>query len=335
LSQLPFSVLITQPASLLTEKGELFSNYRNIPWFVRKASITVLPSVSSLVTLRVLSGAPSPRKAFLGFGDPIFNQDQLDRAEKPKREEKIVSQAEKTVVTTRSIRSTDKGLLDSATLNSVRLEQFDRLPDTAEEIKTIAATLNADVQRDTFLGKEASEQKVKTTTLSDRKVISFATHVLVPGDLDGLDQPALALSSPSVTGEHEDGILTMGEVLPLKLNADWVVLSACNTGASEGSGAEAISGLGRAFFYAGTRSLLVSMWPVETTSARKLVTGIFQNQKNSPALSRAHALHKSIIDLIDKGYLMDEHSGKIAASYSHPFFWAPFIIVGDPGTSGR
>jgi CHAT domain-containing protein len=331
LGQLPFSVLITQPASLLEEKRELFGNYRNLPWFVRKASVTVLPSVSSLVTLRTLSAVPPPRKAFLGFGDPIFNQDQLDRAEKPK----IVSHAGDTVVTTRRIRSADKGLLDSAALNSVRLEQLDRLPDTAEEIKTIAAILNADFQRDAFLGKEASERKVKTMTLSDRKVISFATHALVPGDLDGLDQPALALSSPSVTGEPEDGILTMGEILPLKLNADWVILSACNTGASEGSGAEAVSGLGRAFFYAGTRSLLVSMWPVETTSAKKLVTGIFENQKNNPELSRSHALQKAILDLIDQGHLMDEKSGKIASSYAHPFFWAPFIIVGDPGTSGQ
>ena len=69
-----------------------------------------------------------------------------------------------------------------------------------------------------------------------------------------------------------DGLLTMGEILGLKLDADWVVLSACNTGSGEGAGAEAVSGLGRAFFYAGTRALLVSNWPVETTSARELTS---------------------------------------------------------------
>jgi len=333
LSQLPFSALITQPAPLLEEKRELFGNYRNLPWLVRKASVTVLPSVSSLVTLRALSVSPAPRKEFLGFGDPIFNQEQTDRTETLKKDEKAVSQTEMAFVATRSIRSVDKKLLDSITDNSVRLEQLDRLPDTREEIKTVAITLGADIQKDVFLGKEASEQRVKTINLSDRKVISFATHALVPGDLDGLDQPAIALSSPSVTGEQEDGVLTVGEILTLKLNADWIVLSGCNTGAAEGSGAEAISGLGRAFFYAGTRSLLVSMWPVETTSARRLVTGIFENQKNNPGLSRASALQKSILDMIDKGNLVDERTGKIAASYAHPFFWAPFIIVGDPGTS--
>ena len=76
----------------------------------------------------------------------------------------------------------------------------------------------------------------------------------MPYDLDGLDQPAIALSAPSVTGDEDDGLLTMAEILDLKLNADWVVLSACNTGAAAGKGAEAISGLGRAFFYAGTRA---------------------------------------------------------------------------------
>ena len=165
--------------------------------------------------------------------------------------------------------------------------------------------------------------------LSDRQVIAFATHALVPGDLDGLDQPAIALSAPTVTNDNEDGLLTMGEVLKLKLNADWVVLSACNTGASDGAGAEAVSGLGRAFFYAGTRAILVSMWPVETTSAKKLTTGLFMYQKENPKLSRARALQKSMLSLIDSPGIKDEISGKIIASYAHPLFWAPFTIIGD------
>lgn len=78
----------------------------------------------------------------------------------------------------------------------------------------------------------------------------------------------------------------MGEILGLKLNADWVVLSACNTAAADGAGAEAVSGLGRAFFYAGARALLVSNWPVETTSAKALTTNLFKRQAKDPALTR-------------------------------------------------
>jgi CHAT domain-containing protein len=123
----------------------------------------------------------------------------------------------------------------------------------------------------------------------------------------------------------------LDEILRLKLNADWVVLSACNTGAADGEGSEAISGLGRAFFYAGTKAILVSMWPVETTSAKRLTTGLFKYQKENPKLSRTRALQKSILSLIDSQGLKDEVSGKIIASYAHPIFWAPFIIVGEGG----
>ncbi len=165
--------------------------------------------------------------------------------------------------------------------------------------------------------------------LADRKVISFATHALVPGDLDGLEQPALALSCPSVTGDSDNGLLTMGEIMKLRLNADWVVLSACNTAAAGGPGSEALSGLGRAFFYAGTRAILASLYPVETTSARKLVTALFRYQKEDRKLSRARALQKSMLDLMDRSNLTDDATGKIVASYAHPLFWAPFVLVGD------
>ena len=76
----------------------------------------------------------------------------------------------------------------------------------------------------------------------------FATHGLAPGELNGLTQPALALSAPDIAGVKGDGLLTMEEIFALKLNADWVVLSACNTGAATGAGAEAASGLGQRLF---------------------------------------------------------------------------------------
>jgi len=332
LGQLPFSVLPTASVKLGSEKNELFANYRKIPWLIRKASITRHPSVSSFITLRKLPPGDPARNAFVGFGDPYFNQDQFAMAKKEKDVQKAMLVSHEERLHVRSIRVTETGNLDSEKITSSHLGLLNRLPDTAEEIKSIAKALDADLTKDIFLGKNASEHQVKTMELSDRRVIAFATHALVPGDLDGLDQPAIALSSPSVTGDNEDGLLTMGEVLKLKLNADWVVLSACNTGAADGAGAEAVSGLGQAFFYAGTRAILVSMWPVETTSAKKLTTRLFQYQKEDKTLSRARALQKSIFALIDDPGLKDEASGKIIASYAHPLFWAPFIIVGEGGS---
>jgi len=329
LSQLPFSVLPTTSVVLGPEKYELFAKYRKVPWLIRKFSITRQPSVSSFITLRELPAGDPDRKAFAGFGDPIFNKAQLamEESEKDSREINLASGGKRVHV--RSIRITEEGDLDNAQIVSTHLGRLNRLPDTAEEIKGMANTLGADPTQDIFLGKNASEKQVKSMDLSNRRVIAFASHALVPGDLDGLDQPAIALSAPSVTSDDEDGLLTMEEVLKLRLNADWVVLSACNTGAAYGAGAEAVSGLGRAFFYAGTRTILVSMWPVETTSARKLTTGLFRYQKVNKTLSRARALQKSMLALIDSPGLIDDATGKVVASYAHPVFWAPFIVVGD------
>ena len=219
---------------------------------------------------------------------------------------------------------------DTSHLTSAELKHLPRLPGTAEEIAGIAIAMNVDPKRSVFTGRQASEDLVKSMDLSNVNVLTFATHGLVPGDLNGLTQPALALSSRSVTGGEEDGLLTMGEILGLKLNADWVVLSACNTGSGEGEGAEAVSGLGRAFFYAGIRAILVSNWPVETTSAKALTTGIFRRQSESSIVTRGEALRRTMLSMIDFEGFKDE-SGRMLFSYAHPIFWAPFTLVGDPG----
>ena len=215
-------------------------------------------------------------------------------------------------------------------VDSADLARLPRLPDTADEVRGIALELNADLTRDVFTGAQANEHVAKTMDLSGRRVIAFATHGLVPGDLNGLRQPALALTAPKVAGVAGDGLLTMAEILALKLDADWVVLSACNTAAAGGAGAEAVSGLGRAFFYAGTRALLVSNWPVETTSAKALTTDLFRRQAEDPGLTRAEALRRAMLALLDgPGHVNAE--GKTVFSYAHPIFWAPFTLVGDGG----
>ena len=332
LGQLPFSILPTEMIEVAKNKEPLFSGYRNVPWLIRSHAVTVIPSASCLVTLRNLPQGKTGRKAFAGFGDPIFNKEQYAQMEnsKDKSDKKYASRGGS--IRIRGVRITEKGTLDNKKIYSSQLRNLNRLPDTAEEITSIADTLGADPDQDIFLGVKASEGQVKEMDLSDRRIIAFASHALVPGDLDGLDQPAIALTSPTITGDTtNDGLLTMGEVMGLRLDADWVVLSACNTAAAEGTGAETVSGLGRAFFYAGTRALLVSMWPVETTSAKKLTTRLFQYQKENKGISRARALQSSMLDLMDKQVLKNDATGKIAASYAHPIFWAPFIVVGDGG----
>jgi CHAT domain-containing protein len=323
---LPFSVLPTKVAKLGPEKAPLFSNYRSVPWLARTHTVTVLPSVASLRTLRNIPAGDPDRKAFTGFGNPYFSPAQV-----PQKEEKTkVASAGRTRGIPFKRRGLKKTSAEEKEPDSADISSLPPLPDTADEVKAIALALKADLKRDVFLGKSASEEQVKSLDLSGFKVLAFATHGLLPGELDGLSHPALALSSPEVTGGREDGLLTMGEILGLKLNADWVVLSACNTGAGEGAGAEAVSGLGRAFFYAGTRALLVSNWPVETTSAKTLTTELFRRQAADAKLSRSEALNHTMLDLIDNLNFMNAE-GKIVFSYAHPIFWAPFSLVGDGG----
>lgn len=335
LGQLPLALLPTRSVALPADSGPIFSNYRQVPWLVRSHAVTRLPSVASLATLRALPLGAANRRPLIGFGDPYFSKEQAALA----AQEQVARVApdagrpkEVAALTTRGISITLRS--SPPVFDSSHLAMLPRLPDTAEEIQSLARAMNADPTRDVFLGHRANEERVKALDLTNYRVIAFATHGLVPGDLDGLTQPALALSAPDVAGVEGDGLLTMDEILALRLNADWVVLSACNTASGEGAGSDAISGLGRAFFYAGARALLVSNWPVETTSARALTTDLFRRQQGSPGATRAQSLQQTMNWLIDEGTFVDAESGKTVFSYAHPIFWAPFTLIGDGGEDG-
>ena len=321
LGQIPLGLLPTRPTRL-GPAGLPFSSYAKVPWLILDRAITQLPSVSTLFALRQLAPQRTgQREALLGFGDPVFNAHQAS--------ETMAGQPVK--LASRSVRL--RAALNTRSASSATIADLARLPDTATELNEIAVALNSDPAVAIHLGKAASESSVKSSPLENYRIVAFATHGLIPGDLNGLAQPALALSNPEVTGEKDaDGLLTMEEILGLKMNADWVVLSACNTASADGSSAEAVSGLGRAFFYAGTRALLVTNWPVETVSARLLTTELFRKQAEQPSLSRAQALRSAMLTVM-RGQAIDPASGKPEYSYAHPLFWAPYSLVGDGGAN--
>lgn len=317
LGQIPLGLLTT----LAYRPGKptlRFADYADAPWLLSKAAISQQPSVAAFIALRRVSRQAAPSRPYIGYGDPLFS---LAAAAAP-------------AVGLRALRRRALDLRDGAGQSEAVVENPFRflspLPDTALEIRDIARVFGADPQRDVFLGRAASESNVKKGALKDYRTVMFATHGLVPGDLRGLQEPALALANPEGSGDQEDGLLTLNEILALKLNADWVVLSACNTGSADGRASEAVSGLGRAFFYAGARALLVSNWPVETESARRLTTNLFRLQAESPGLNRAQALRRASLALM-AGVLSDA-TGKPLYSYAHPLFWAPFSLIGDSGS---
>lgn len=328
-AKLPFGLLPTGSVSLKPETAALFSHYRAVPWLIRRVAIAQLPSATTLSNLRGLPPGRSDRQPFAGFGDPYFNLTQA--AAKGEDGAEIASGTPaSTLLASRGPMLQLRSWPQIDGMQSMVLAQLPRLPETAAELRSIAVALKADPEQDVFLGKRANVRVVRTLDLVNRRVLAFATHGLVPGDLNGLVQPALALSAPEVTGTDDDGLLTMNDILGLRLDADWVVLSACNTAAGHQAGGEALSGLGRAFFYAGARSLLVSHWPAETTSAKALTTELFRHQAQNPALTKAQALRDTMLGLIDGPGYVDPSANKTVFSYAHPIFWAPFSLIGIP-----
>ena len=317
LGQLPISLLVTQATAQPTKAGPItFSGYKTIPWLTRDIAVAQLPSVTALTALRSLPEGNPNRKSFVGFGDPYFSSAQ----------EKSAQKSASTQLATRGIPLKLRSAPKTAGVSSAELALLPRLPDTSLEIEEIGRVVGAQPS-DIFLHKQASVKQVVSMDLSDRKVIMFSTHGLVPGELNGLTQPALAMSSPDVTGDQDDGLLTMDKVITLKLDADWVVLSACNTAAGEGSGSEAVSGLGRAFFFAGARALLVSNWPVDSVASRQLMTDLFKRQQQTQGITKSEALRQAMLNQVDQGGMKE--GGNMKYSYAHPLFWAPFVVVGD------
>ncbi len=319
LASMPPAMLVTREHTLAAERGMPFERYAAVPWLAREFATAQVPSVNAWVSLRNQS-VVAAGNAFTGFGDPVFSS----QASAP--------------AATRGLRASASLRPDEATLRANRsvawqpYSKLSALPDTREELLTIAKALGADSKRDVILGQEVTRQRVMQADLSKSRVIAFATHGLLAGDFQGVDQPSLALSVPSGKDADKEpavALLTLDDVLQLKLNADWVVLSACNTAAADGQGAEAVSGLGRGFFYAGSRALLVTHWAVDSESAKDLVSHIFNAYARDPQLTRARALHGAMQHIMTSKTI-DKISGQ-PYSLAHPLFWAPYALIGEAG----
>jgi CHAT domain-containing protein len=270
----------------------------------------VLPSVTSLKALRAFARRDPGTRPMTGFGDPLF--DPSKQGGDRRTAVKTVSRSVVTGAYTEFWRG--------AGVDRARLAQsLPQLPDTADELNAVAKNLGV-AASDVHLGADASETTLKRTPLADYAIVYFATHGLVAGDVKGLAEPSLALSIPAQPSELDDGLLTASEVAQLKLNADWVVLSACNTIAGDKPGAEALSGLARSFFYAGARALLVTHWSVDSAAATRLTTSTFDLLKADPKLGRAEALRQAML-----AYLNDASSPRNA----YPGYWGPFALIGE------
>jgi CHAT domain-containing protein len=330
LTSLPFSILLTQPPDAKLTGPDA---YRNAAWLGVRQPITVLPSVASLQALRKYakqSDAPNP---FIGFGNPLlkgrlsgdmraFRAQQCPAPDEPTAP--VVTQVADVAEPAGEVSSAFRGPLADVKI----LERLAPLPETTKELCSVARWLGvpeSEIESRVWLGGRATETNVQELNrkgeLATYRVVQFATHGLIAGEIKNLAESALVLTPPTEATEADDGLLTASEVTELKLNADWVVLSACNTTAGSAANAEALSGLARAFFYAGARALLVSHWQVNSDVAVKLTTGAFTALQANPNIGRAGALQQAMTALIKFGN----------DSEAHPSSWSPFILVGEGG----
>lgn len=296
LTALPFHLLVTEyPAA-----GP--RDYRNASWIIKDHAIAILPSVNSLEALRTIAGPSQRRKPLIGFANPRFSG---------KVGKQPVASARKLAY---GEYWTGAGVDRVALGNALA-----PLPDTEVELREVGQSVGASTS-DLYFGEKASERLVKSRSLREFQIVYFATHGLVAGDVKYVGEPSLALTLPDKPDAIDDGLLTASEVSQLSLNADWVVLSACNTIAGDRPGAEALSGLARAFFYAGARALLVTHWDVESDAATRLTTATFKKLAVDSSISRAEAIRLSMLE-----FLQDNTSER----NSDPSVWGPFAVIGE------
>ncbi len=333
LTTLPFSVLLTKEAA--TAFPDALEGYRKAAWLGTRQPITVLPSAGALQSLRKFARQSTARRAYLGVGNPLLDGtgDATD-AESPAALARASQRCAKpatrrdparpTAPVVASARMLSGGLADVSTIR-----RLPPLPETADELCGVGQRFAAP-EDDILLGGRATEAGLKalseTGRLADYRILHFATHGALSGELKGSAEPGLILTPPAPSAdstalERDDGYLSASEIAALKLDADWIVLSACNTAGAGSGKTDALSGMARAFFYAGARSLLVSHWEVGSDAAVKLVTRAFQEMKARPSAGRAETMRVAMRLLLERG----------TASEAHPRQWAPFVVVGEGG----
>jgi CHAT domain-containing protein/tetratricopeptide (TPR) repeat protein len=310
LAELPLGLLPTAPPATGSADAAAL---RDTPWLADRYALTVLPAVSVLRAAPVtpVAATAGGQVQFVGYGAPAFvgpagegrNIDDFLRIPQP-------------------VDRAGQGLADPSALR-----ELSPLPGTEVELKAMAATLSATPEL-LHLGTAATEGSVRRDqAVGSARIIAFATHGILPGEIGGLREPGLAFTPPETGSPEDDGLLAASEVTGMHLSADWVILSACNTATADGTpGADSLSSLGRAFLYAGAGSLLASRWRVADDATAALTVETLVARK--AGLSRAAALQQAM-RAVRTGRRADGSAlPGWSPSWAHPAAWAPFTVIG-------
>lgn len=298
---LPTGPLASLPFSLLVVKPSGSGGYGKAHWLVREKLLAYAPSLGSFVNLRSTRLTGIQPKLLLAFGNPVLGPAQSTTAQRS------------------AMASFSGACLSGGVTPPELLQSLASLPDTATEIGSVAKSLRS-TNVDIRLGADANEAGLRGETLEDYRILYFATHGLLPGELRCQSAPGLVLTPPVTPAQSRDndGLLDSSEIAKLSIKADLVVLSACNTAADgKNFGGESLSGLAASFFYAGARSLVVSHWQVPSAATTRLMSTLFGTMGEMPDLTIDDALGKAQLEMI-----ADPRT-------AHPFFWAAFVVMGD------
>jgi CHAT domain-containing protein len=319
LATLPLSVLIDSRPEVPRPNRSQASAYGKASWIIRNHEICVLPDVATLRSFGLPETDKDQRKSLIGFADPIYNDAQTQPLNVASTERGLP----------RGARRNQPSVPSSPVSGLEALKMFDRLEGTRDELEAVGAALKAD-QDDLFLGAAANEENVKLLSeqgrLAEYRVVYFAMHGIVSnasfGNVSvGNPEPSLVMTVPSAASVVDDGLLSTSEIAELRLNADWVVLSACDTAAGESASAEALSGLARAFFYAGARSLIVTQWGASDLDTKAVMSRTFSEIAADPKIRRSEGLRRAMLARIEGATTEDKKWD------SYPSYWGPFELV--------
>ena len=284
-ASLPMAALVTEEP-----KGQ------DTAWLIRRTAISQVPSATAFLALRTNTTTSTARLPFIGVGNPRFTGSE----------------------TGAGLKAISNSCRSDGPMPADLLTALPPLPDTAAEVQNVAKALGGK-NDDILLGDQATERSFRSHQLDQYRVLYFATHGLLPAELRCQSEPALALSPPSSPAQSkaEDGLLEANEIAGLRLDADLVVLSACNTATTTGRfGGETLSSLADVFFYAGSRAVLATHWSVPSASTTRLMTRMFETYAGAPSGGYATSLRQAQLEL-----LSDPQT-------SHPLHWAGFSLIG-------
>ncbi len=291
LLSIPFGALLTGPATA--------DAFDKAPFLIRKMTVSHVPSVASFVNLRQSAKTAQAPEPWFGMGD--YRAPTLHQA--------LASFPPET-----------------CGQSARELADLPPLPGSQRELAVASKLLGA-TAGDEMLGVNFTAKNVRAAPLKNYRVLHFATHAVLPGELRCQSEPAVLTSTPEGAPDASGGLLTASQIAQLDLNAELVILAACNTGGDAAAGAgESLSGLARSFFFAGARSLLVTHWDANDASTTYLTALFLASLQASPASGPAAALASA------QRRMLDEATGANAAA-GHPFYWAVVALIGGRGAA--